>query len=241
VLKKARDRGLVDPNTTLTEDEICNLIFLPGFSTAETVSDISGRGVGMDVVRRNIQDLGGRTSIKSESGRGMTIQLTLPLTLAVMDGMVVEVGKQTYVLPIPNIVECLRPTREEIHQLLGTAGTLQLRGDIVPLVHLGELLGVERMANDSRAGVVLITEASDGTRLGLIVDELCGHQQVVIKSIEENCGAVRGIAGATILGDGHVAFILDVEALSELTCSESRYAGAAIQRSAAIAAPATSN
>jgi two-component system chemotaxis sensor kinase CheA len=235
VLKKARDKGLVDPNANLTDEEICNLIFLPGFSTAEAVSDISGRGVGMDVVRRNIQDLGGRTSIRSEAGRGMTIQLALPLTLAVMDGMVVEVDRQTYVLPIPNIVECLRPNREEIHHLLGTAGTLQLRGDIVPLVHLGELLGVSTNARDRTAGIVIITEASDGTRLGLIADELCGHQQVVIKSIEENCGAVEGIAGATILGDGHVAFILDVEALSELT-TEPRYAGGANPGSVGIAA-----
>lgn len=236
VLKKARDKGLVDPNATLSDDEICNLIFLPGFSTAETISDISGRGVGMDVVRRNIQDLGGRTTLKSEMGRGMTIQLALPLTLAVMDGMVVEVGKQTYVLPIPNIVECLRPTSNDIHNLLGTSGTLQLRGDIVPLIHLGDLLGVTATSKDKKCGVVIITEASDGTRLGFIVDELCGHQQVVIKSIEENCGTVRGIAGATILGDGHVAFILDVEMLSDMTSSESLNAGAVAQRSSGTAA-----
>jgi two-component system chemotaxis sensor kinase CheA len=236
VLKKARDKGLVDPNATLTDEEICNLIFLPGFSTAEQVSDISGRGVGMDVVRRNIQDLGGRTSIKSEPGRGMTIQLALPLTLAVMDGMVVEVGNETYVLPIPNIVECLRPSPSEIQYLLGTAGTLQLRGDVVPLVHLGGLLGASA-SRDREDNVVIITEASDGTRLGLIVDELCGHQQVVIKSIEENCGAVQGIAGATVLGDGHVAFILDVEMLSEMTC-DNRYSAVASQRMAGTAAMA---
>jgi len=241
VLKKARERGLVDPNASITEDEICNLIFLPGFSTAESVSDISGRGVGMDVVRRNIQDLGGRTSIKSEMGRGMTIQLALPLTLAVMDGMVVEVGNQTYVLPIPNIVECLRPTGNEIHDLLGTAGTLQLRGDIVPLIHLGDLLGVTAAVRDKKCGVVIITEASNGTRLGFIVDELCGHQQVVIKSIEENCGTVQGIAGATILGDGHVAFILDVEMLSDMTCNEAPNFGAANQENSAGSAAARLN
>jgi two-component system chemotaxis sensor kinase CheA len=224
VLRKAIDRGLVDANAKLTDDEICNLIFLPGFSTAETVSDISGRGVGMDVVRRNIQDLGGRTSIKSDSGRGMTIQLLLPLTLAVMDGMVVEVSKQTYVLPIPNVVECLRPKSEEVHHLLGTAGTLQLRGEIVPLIWLGDLLGMPDTRGEIAARIVIIVEASDGTRLGLIVDELCGHQQVVIKSIEENCGLVRGIAGATILGDGHVSFILDVEALSDMASGAAAYA-----------------
>jgi two-component system chemotaxis sensor kinase CheA len=241
VLKKARDKGLVDPNATLTEEEICNLIFLPGFSTAETVSDISGRGVGMDVVRRNIQDLGGRTSLKSEMGRGMTIQLALPLTLAVMDGMVVEVGNQTYVLPIPNIVECLRPTGNDIHPLLGTSGTLQLRGDIVPLVHLGDLLGVMATSKNKNYGVVIITEASNGTRLGFIVDELCGHQQVVIKSVEENCGAVYGIAGATILGDGHVAFILDVEMLSDMTCNETLGSGTNVQRNSGAFAVAPLN
>ncbi len=141
------------------------------------------------------------------------------------DGMVVEVGVQTYVLPIPNIVECIRPGRNEIYRLLGTAGTLQLRGDIVPLAYLADLLGVARAGGTKGDGVVIITEASDGTRLGLIVDELCGHQQVVIKSIEQNCGPVRGIAGATILGDGHVAFILDVEAICEMMCQEFRHAG----------------
>jgi two-component system chemotaxis sensor kinase CheA len=222
VLKKAREKGLVDPNAVLTDDEICNLIFLPGFSTAETVSDISGRGVGMDVVRRNIQDLGGRTTIKSEFGQGTIIQLALPLTLAVMDGLVVEVAHQTYVLPIPNIVECLRPGQDEIHRVIGAAGALNLRGDIVPLIHLADVLCVDQAADDRKNGVVIITESSDGTRMGLIVDELLGHQQVVIKSIEENCGTVQGIAGATILGDGHVAFILDVEMLSSMTSVDNR-------------------
>jgi two-component system chemotaxis sensor kinase CheA len=136
-----------------------------------------------------------------------------------MDGMVVKVATQTYVLPIPNIVECLRPGANEIRKLLGTAGTLQLRGDIIPVVHLGDLLGMPSRAADTSEGVVIITENSEGARIGLLVDELCGHQQVVIKSIEENCGTVQGIAGATVLGDGHVAFILDVEALSEMSCT----------------------
>jgi two-component system chemotaxis sensor kinase CheA len=222
VLKKAKEKGLVDPNAALTDDEICNLIFLPGFSTAETVSDISGRGVGMDVVRRNIQDLGGRTSIKSEFGRGTTIQLALPLTLAVMDGLVVAVAKQTYVLPIPNIVECLRPGDDEIHRVIGAAGALNLRGDIVPLIYLADVLGVDQATQERTNGVVIITEASDGTRMGLIVDDLIGNQQVVIKSIEENCGNVQGIAGATILGDGHVAFILDIEMLANMTSLDGR-------------------
>jgi two-component system chemotaxis sensor kinase CheA len=220
VLKKAREKGLVGQDATLSEDEITNLVFMPGFSTAETISDISGRGVGMDVVRSNIQDLGGRISLKSERGRGMTIQLALPLTLAVMDGMVIKVGRETYVMPLPTIVECLRPSPGDIQNLLGTRGMLQLRGDLVPLVHLGDLLDVRSNPNDPNDRVVIVTEAGDESRFGLIVDELCGHQQVVVKSIEESYGSVPGIAGATILGNGRVAFILDVEKLSDLAASQ---------------------
>ena len=221
VLKKAREKGLVSPDAVLTEDEINNLIFMPGFSTAETISDISGRGVGMDVVRRNIQDVGGRITIKSERGRGMTLQLALPLTLAVMDGMVIKVSHETYVLPMSAIVECLRPSRSDIHNLVGGRGLLQLRGNLVPVVHLSDLLdmGVDNSESDER--VVIIADAGDGTRLGIIVDELLGHQQVVVKSMEESYGAVPGVAGATILGNGRVALILDVEKLSELAVTQS--------------------
>jgi len=216
VLKKARERGLISQDATLSEDEISNLIMAPGFSTAETVSDISGRGVGMDVVRSNIQDIGGRISLKSERGRGMTISLALPLTLAVMEGMVIKVGQETYVMPLSTIVECLRPARSDISNLVGTRGMLQLRGDLLPVVHLGDLLDISSGADDSEESVVIITDAGDGSRFGLVVDQLCGHQQVVMKSIEESYGAVPGIAAATILGNGRVAFILDVEKLSDL-------------------------
>ena len=142
VLKKARERGLVGPEATLSDEEVNNLIMAPGFSTAETISDISGRGVGMDVVRSNIQDIGGRISLKSERGRGMTITLALPLTLAVMEGMVIKVGQETYVMPLSTIIECLRPARSDISNLVGTRGMLQLRGDLLPIVHLGDLLDV---------------------------------------------------------------------------------------------------
>ncbi len=216
VLNKAREKGLVGQDATLSEDEINNLVFLPGFSTAATVSDISGRGVGMDVVRRNIQDVGGRISLKSERGRGMTIQLALPLTLAVMDGMVIKVGYETYVVPMSVIVECLRPKRSDIHNLVSTSGMLNLRGNLVPIVDLAELLDLRKREMDSDERVVIITDAGEGTRVGIVVDELCGHQQVVIKSIEESYGSVPGVAGATILGNGRVAFILDVEKVSEL-------------------------
>jgi two-component system chemotaxis sensor kinase CheA len=226
VLNKAREKGLVSNDAVLTPEEINNLIFLPGFSTASAVSDISGRGVGMDVVRRNIQDLGGRINLKSDRGRGMTIQLALPLTLAVMDGMVIKIGRETYVMPMASIVECLRPPRADVHNLIGTRGMLRLRGDLVPLVHLADLLDVSSSIKDFGEGVVIITEAGEGARFGLVVDELLGHQQVVIKSIEESYGAVPGISAATILGNGRVAFILDVEKLSELAANELPPAGA---------------
>ena len=216
VLKMAKEKGLVNADVNLTEDEIGNLIMLPGFSTAETVSDISGRGVGMDVVRSNIQDLGGRITLKSVRGRGMTIQLALPLTLAVMDGMVIKVSQQTYVMPLSAIVECLRPSATEVNNLIGTQGMLQLRGEFVPIILLGDLLDIGGSSSASGERVVIITDAGEGTRFGLVVDELLGHQQVVIKSIEESYGSVPGIAAATILGNGRVAFILDVEKLSEM-------------------------
>jgi len=221
VLNKARERGLVGSDANLSEDEINNLIFLPGFSTAEKVSDISGRGVGMDVVRRNIQDVGGRISLKSERGRGMTIQLALPLTLAVMDGMVIRVGNEAYVMPMPAIVECLRPPSSDIHNLIGTSGMLKLRGTLVPIVQLSELLNVGETTAAAEERVIIITDGGEGTRFGIVVDELCGHQQVVVKSIEASYGSVPGIAGATILGNGRVALILDVEKLSDLASSQS--------------------
>ncbi len=241
VLKKARERGIVSPDAVLTEDEINNLIFAPGFSTAEAISDISGRGVGMDVVRRNIQDLGGRIMLKSERGKGMTLQLALPLTLAVMDGMVIKVNAETYVVPMSAIVECLRPSRSDIHNLLGGRGMLQLRGNLVPLVHLSDLLDVGAEANATDERVVIIADAGDGSGFGIIVDELCGHQQVVVKSMEESYGAVPGVAGATILGNGRVALILDVEKLSELATIQQNPVAAAAAILGESAANATVN
>jgi two-component system chemotaxis sensor kinase CheA len=217
VLRKAKEKNLVDQDISLTEDEICNLIFLPGFSTVDTISDISGRGVGMDVVRRNIQDLGGRVTLKSERGKGMTIQLALPLTLAVMDGMVIKVGENIYVMPMSSIVECLHPGSSQAYNLLNTRGMLKLRGELVQLVYLSDLFDVKSSSRGILESVVIITEAGDGAKFGLVVDELCGHQQVVIKSIEDSYGQVPGIAAATIFGNGKVALILDVEKLSELS------------------------
>jgi two-component system chemotaxis sensor kinase CheA len=237
VLKKARAKGLVPADAKLAEDEINNLIFLPGFSTAETISDISGRGVGMDVVRRNIQDVGGRITLKSERGRGMTLQLALPLTLAVMDGMVIKAGPETYVLPMSAIVECLRPKRNEVAKLLGGRGMLQLRGNLVPLVNLSDVLAIGSAAEATDERVVIIADSGDGARMGMIVDELCGHQQVVVKSLDASYGTVPGVAGATILGNGRVALILDVEKLADLACSQGQ--GPDLRRSAKLELPAT--
>jgi two-component system chemotaxis sensor kinase CheA len=236
VLKKAREKGLVAPDAVLNTEEINNLIFLPGFSTAEAISDLSGRGVGMDVVRRNIQELGGRITLKSDPGRGMTIELALPLTLAVMDGMIVRVAQETYVMPISAIVECIRPACTDIRPLVGTCGALQIRGSIVPLVYLGDVFDVPGFVRDPAECTVIVIEGSDRARLGLVVDELCGHQQVVIKSIEENYGSVPGIAAATILGNGRVAFIVDIEKLSELLDKDSQYSAAAARTSTKTAA-----
>lgn len=217
VLEKARVRGLIAQEANLSEDEINNLIFMPGFSTAETISDISGRGVGMDVVRRNIQDLGGRIHLKSERGRGMSIDLTLPLTLAVMDGMMVRLGAESYVLPMAAIVECLHLSASERRRLPGAGEALHLRGEIVPMVNLGDVLGL-RAAPDADDQVAIVIEAGE-IKLAVAADELLGHQQVVIKSIEENYAAVPGIAAATILGNGRVAFILDAEKICDLACN----------------------
>jgi two-component system chemotaxis sensor kinase CheA len=233
LVEKAISGGLVskDDAAQLSPREQLALIFEAGLSTAKEVTAISGRGVGMDVVRSNIQDLGGRISLKSVRGRGMTIQLALPLTLAVMDGMVIKVGQQTYVMPLSAIIECLRPQPSEISNLIGTHGMLQLRGEFVPIVMLGDLLDINSPAGKSTERVVIITDAGEGQRFGLVVDELLGHQQVVIKSIEESYGTVPGIAAATILGNGRVAFILDVEKLSDMAVNSPL--GAAITMKAA--------
>src|SRR4029077_572796 len=156
-----------------------------------------------------------------------TVRLSLPLTLAVMDGMIIRIGEEMFVLPISAIVECLRPNRSDMRGLLGTRGTLQLRGDTVPLVFLADLLQVPETVQTAFDGVVIIVETSDGTRLGLVADELCGHQQVVIRSIEDNYHSVAGIAAATILGNGSVGFILDVEKLPDLVRETDDHSSAA--------------
>lgn len=213
VLAKARERGLVAQDASLRDDEIDNLIFLPGFSTAAIVSSVSGRGVGMDVVKRNIHALGGRIAVESNFGAGSRFLLSLPLTLAVLDGMVVAVGRETYIIPLTNIMESLRPTAANIHAVVGRGDVLTLRGVYVPLFYLHRHFMVADAVADACRGTVVIVEGEGEGQVGLVVDELLGQQQVVVKSLETNYDAVDGIGGATILGNGMVALILDVERL----------------------------
>ncbi|HLJ70698.1 MAG TPA: chemotaxis protein CheA [Roseiarcus sp.] len=206
-------KGLVGPDAVLSDDEIDNLIFAPGFSTAESVSNISGRGVGMDVVKRSIQALGGRISISSRPGVGSTFTMSLPLTLAVLDGMVVSVAGQTLVLPLTAIVETLQPAETSVHSF-GTSGqVISVRKALTPLIDVGMRLGFRSAPADSLACVAILVESEGGGRSALLVDAIQDQRQIVVKSLEGNYGHVPGIAAATILGDGRVALILDVDTL----------------------------
>uniref|UniRef100_UPI0028AB8A5D chemotaxis protein CheA n=1 Tax=Brevundimonas sp. TaxID=1871086 RepID=UPI0028AB8A5D len=206
-------RGLIAEDAVLTDDEVDNLIFLPGFSTAETVTDVSGRGVGMDVVKRSIQALGGRISISSVPGKGSTFTLSLPLTLAVLDGMVVSAAEQTLVAPLSAIVESLTPQVSDIHHVGGHDAVIRFREEFVPLVDVARVMGFRDGAADLVNGVVMIVETEAGSRAALLVDAINGQRQVVIKSLETNYRHVDGVSAATILGDGSVALILDIDAL----------------------------
>ncbi|WP_374296331.1 chemotaxis protein CheW [Sphingomonas sp.] len=212
VRAKAVERGIVAADANLSDEEIENLIFAPGFSTAATISNISGRGVGMDVVRRNVQALGGRIGISSKFGQGSTFTLTLPLTLAILDGMVVSVGGQTYVIPLAHVVESLRPRDGEVRGLGPGAGVLDVRGTYLPILPIGRLLNVPEACADPTNAVLVVVETDAGQSI-LMVDGIQDQRQVVVKSLEANYAPVAGLAGATVLGDGRVALILDVETL----------------------------
>jgi two-component system, chemotaxis family, sensor kinase CheA len=198
------------------------------------VSNLSGRGVGMDVVRRNISSLGGRIGVYSTPGEGSRFVLSLPLTLAVLDGMVISVGEERFVLPLTNIVESLRPKPADLHGLVNKCDVIMARGEYVRLVHLHRLFGIPKAIDDATKGLVVLVETEDGSRLGLVVDEVLGQQQVVIKSLESNFRRLDGVAAATILGDGRVALILDVAGLREM----SRHSGDARPSPPASALPA---
>ena len=213
VREVAVSKGLIAPDAQLTDNEIDNLIFLPGFSTVSTLSNISGRGVGMDVVKQSIMALGGRISIASRPGKGSTFTMSLPLTLAVLDGMVVSTSGQTLVVPLTAIVETLRPKTDDVHALGAGVSVLAIRGSFVPLIDVGRILGFRTTPADPLASVVILIETEGSARNALLVDAIQDQRQVVIKSLEANYCHVPDIAAATILGDGRVALILDVDAL----------------------------
>jgi len=215
VVKKAIERGLVEPDAELSADEIDELIFLPGFSTAEKVTGVSGRGVGMDVVRSNIRGLGGSVELKSTPGEGTMFTLRLPLTLAIMDGLSISVGEHTYILPLLSVAEsvCLDPN--QVSRPGGGSELFAFHGDYLPLLRLHKLFGITPKYSEITDGIVVVVDV-DGKQAGIFVDELVGQQQVVVKSLEAHYKKVDGIATATILGDGEVALILDISTLARM-------------------------
>lgn len=215
VLAKAIERGIVAPDARISNEEIDNLVFAAGFSTAQEVSSISGRGVGMDVVRQNIQALGGRVSIISRPGEGATFSLTLPLTLAIADGMIVRVGSETLILPLTHIVESLKPEASDIVQMSPGCYMLNVRGTFLPVMQVAKALNIAGESLGVKDSVMIVVETEAMGQSVLMVDTICDQRQVVIKSIETNYRSVPGVAGATILGDGRIALIVDVEALSK--------------------------
>lgn len=212
ILKKAMAQGLA-VNENSPDDEIWQLIFAPGFSTAEKVTDISGRGVGMDVVRRNIQDMGGHVQLSCEPGNGTTTRIVLPLTLAILDGMSVRVGEETFILPLNHVTESLQPTNDQIYSVAGNERVMHVRGEYLPLVEMHRVFSVNDAQTDPTQAIAVIMQAED-RRFALLVDHLIGQHQVVVKNLESNYRKVPGISAATILGDGSVALIVDVFALA---------------------------
>jgi two-component system, chemotaxis family, sensor kinase CheA len=212
ILAKARESGL-DISDTAADEDVWQLIMAPGFSTAAEVTDVSGRGVGMDVVKRNIEAMGGNISIQSQRGRGTSIQIRLPLTLAILDGMIISVSGQKYIVPLVNIVESIQPNESNLTSI-SNRQMLYLRDSYWPLVPLHQVMGLEANGRKITEGILVLVEASQ-SRFAILVDDLIGQQQVVIKSLEQHYRRVPGIAGATIMGDGGVALILDVESMQQ--------------------------
>ena len=214
ILAKAVSQGMA-VNENMTDEEVGMLIFAPGFSTAEQVTDVSGRGVGMDVVKRNIQEMGGHVEIQSKQGAGTTIRILLPLTLAILDGMSVKVADEVFILPLNAVMESLQPREEDLHPLAGGERVLEVRGEYLPLVELWKVFDVDGAKTEATTGIVVILQSA-GRRYALLVDQLIGQHQVVVKNLESNYRKVPGISAATILGDGSVALIVDVSALQGL-------------------------
>ena len=215
IVQKAIENGLVSADQNLTQEQMFDLIFQPGFSTADVVSDLSGRGVGMDVVRRNIAALNGSVEVSSERGKGSRFIIRLPLTLAILDGQLVRVGDQVYIFPLVSIVESIQSENLSINNVGGHSDVLQLRDEYVPIVPLHEVFNIETEEKSLNDSIIVVVE-TDGEKVGVVVDELLGQQQVVIKSLDENYKKVDGISGATILGDGTVALIIDISGMSKM-------------------------
>lgn len=216
VVQKAREKGLISPDAVLSDEQALELIFAPGFSTAEVVSDVSGRGVGMDVVKKNIDSLGGAVSIESKVDKGTTISIRLPLTLAILDGQTIRCGEEKYILPLISIVETVQARKEDVFSVAGGGTVFRLRNEYLTVVRLADLFEIEEARRNFTEGLVVVVEGG-GQRIGLFVDDLQSQQQIVIKSLESNFRRVDGISGATILGDGTVALILDVAGLTKMT------------------------
>jgi two-component system chemotaxis sensor kinase CheA len=209
ILSKARERGLVGANDVLTDDQIHDLIFVPGFSTAEQTTDVSGRGVGMDVVRRNVKELGGSIEVRAVPGKGSRFIITLPLTLAIVDGQSVSVGGENYIVPLTAIIESMQLKPTMVNLVAGRGEVFKFRDEYLPIIRLHQLFGAKPRTTELTEGLLMVVEG-DGRKVGLFVDDLLGQQQVVIKSLETNYRSVDGVSGATILGDGSVALILDI-------------------------------
>jgi two-component system chemotaxis sensor kinase CheA len=211
ILAKAKQQGL-PVSDSIPDADVWQLIFAPGFSTAEVVTDVSGRGVGMDVVKRNITAMGGTVEIRSIPGVGTTISISLPLTLAILDGMSVRVGEEVYILPLGYVIESLQPAAADVKDIAGQGQVVKIREEYLPLIPLYQIFDIEPNFTSPSQGIAVILEA-DGKKAALLVDALVGQQQVVVKNLESNFRKVAGISGATILGDGGVSLILDVSAL----------------------------
>ena len=217
LIAKAMEKGLIGENSVLSDKQAYELIFMPGFSTAESITDMSGRGVGMDVVRRNIQALGGNIEIISELGKGTTISIHLPLTLAIIDGQSVAVGNETYIVPVVSIIESININEKMLNKIAGKGETFRLRNQYIPIIRLHEIFNIQpKYKSEGAEGLIVVVERQ-GVLCGLFVDELLGPQQVVVKSLEANYRRVEGVSGATILGDGSVALILDIPGLVRIS------------------------
>jgi two-component system chemotaxis sensor kinase CheA len=215
VIKKAVEKGWVSPDSQLSDSEVFGFMFQPGFSTADNASEVSGRGLGLDVVRQNIEALRGSVEVESKRGQGTTFRIKLPLTLAIIDGMTVSVGQEIITIPLLSIVESLRPTANDVMMVENRGELVSVRGEFLPLVRLYQVFDFATERTDVTNALVVIIE-SIGRRFGMMVDDILGEQQAVIKSLEHNYQKVQGITGATILGDGRVSLILDIHGLEKL-------------------------